>query len=421
MPDKLQQIEAALRALGPAAFQELCDAYLHRKGYESINPLGRVPGRDQVARGTPDTWIAESDGRFVFAEYTTQQGGITAKVREDLQKCADEAKTGIPQSRIREVVYCHTSVMGPADHLAMIESAREVGLVLTVFGMGPIAQDLYQKFPILARDFLHVEVDTGQILTPHEYVRAYGMSALTTPLDTEFQFRDEDADSLVEALRDNRIVILTGGQGTGKSRLALEGLRRFGETYPEATLRCIYSRGVNLFEDVRTHFAEPGDFVIFVDDANRVGGFDYVLQLLHEGRPDRNIRVLATVRDYALSKAREAVSPYGGAKEIVVGALTGEQVRMLAERNGIRNPLFLARIEEIARGNARLAMMASRVAREQGTLESILDVSELYHVYYQSVRSDLDELGHPDVRRAAGIITLLRVVDRSNPEQMEQI
>lgn len=66
-------------------------------------------------------------------------------------------------------------------------------------------------------------------------------------------------------------------------------------------------------------------------------------------------------------------------------------------------------------------MMASRVVREQETLESIRDASELYHVYYRGVRSDLDELGHPDVRRTAGIITLLRVVDRSNAEQMEQI
>lgn len=422
MADKLKQIEDALRAIGPAAFQALCDAYLHRKGYEAINPLGRVPGRDQVAPGTPDTWIAEPDGRFVFAEYTTQLEGLLAKVRSDLQKCADESKTGIPRSKIREVVYCHTSVPSVADHLAMMNTAQELGLVLTVLGLGQISQDLYQKYPGLARDFLGVEVDTGQILTPDEYAAAYGKSSLATPLDTEFQFRDEEVKELVEALERRRIVILSGPMGTGKSRLALEGMRRLHEAYPNLVLRCIYNRGANLFEDVRTHFAEPGDYLILVDDANRISGFDYVLQLLHEDRPDRTIRILATVRDYAVGKVRDAVLPYGGAAEIMVGLLTGEQVRQLAERTyGIRHGLFLSRIEEIAAGNARLAMMASRLAREEDSFESILNAAELYHAYYKGVRSELDELGHSEVRRAAGIITLFRVVDRSNTEQMEQI
>jgi hypothetical protein len=419
---KLTQIERALTGLGPAVFQQLCDAYLHRKGYEAINPLGLVPGRDQVAPGTPDTWIPEADGRFVFAEYTTQTSGLLAKIRSDFAKCMDEAKTGVPRSRIREVVFCHTGVLEPAEQLSLIELAQEHGVVLTVFSRGNLAHDLYQKYPGLARDFLGVEVDTGQILTVDEFVATYGMSSLATPLDTEFQFRDEEADRLVETLQNGRIVILAGAPGTGKTRLALEGLRRFTDGRPAAVIRCILNKGVDLFEDVRTHFAEPGEYVVLVDDANRVSGFDYVLQLLHEPRPDRTIRIVATVRDYARDKVQEAVRPYGGGAELIVGQFTSDQVQELAERAfGIRNGLYLARIAEIAAGNPRLAMMAARIAHQEGTLESIRDASELYHTYYAGIRRDLDELGDPLLVRAAGIVAFLRTVDRENTEQMDRI
>ena len=39
-----------------------------------------------------------------------------------------------------------------------------------MFGIGPLSQDLFQKYPGLAFEFLGVEVDTGQILSP-EYFR----------------------------------------------------------------------------------------------------------------------------------------------------------------------------------------------------------------------------------------------------------
>jgi hypothetical protein len=41
---KINQIQDKLRSLGDAAFQKLADAYLHKKGYEQINPIGSVIG-----------------------------------------------------------------------------------------------------------------------------------------------------------------------------------------------------------------------------------------------------------------------------------------------------------------------------------------------------------------------------------------
>jgi ABC-type polysaccharide/polyol phosphate transport system ATPase subunit len=106
---KINQIQNELRSLGDAAFQKLADSYLHKKGYEQINPIGSVIGSDKVRKGTPDTLITLSNGKYIFAEYTTQKTGVYAKFKEDLNKCFDEQKTGISVSKIEEVVFCHTS------------------------------------------------------------------------------------------------------------------------------------------------------------------------------------------------------------------------------------------------------------------------------------------------------------------------
>ena len=106
---KINQIESKLLELDGGTFQKLADSYLHKKGYEQINPLGSVVGIDKSRKGSPDTFIPLPNGKYIFAEYTTQQVGVFKKLKGDLKKCFNEAKTGISVSKIEEIVICHTS------------------------------------------------------------------------------------------------------------------------------------------------------------------------------------------------------------------------------------------------------------------------------------------------------------------------
>jgi hypothetical protein len=409
---KINQIQNKLKELDGGAFQKLADAYLHKKGYEQINSLGSVIGADKVRKGTPDTLVLLPNGKYVFAEHTTQQSGIYEKLKKDLDKCFDEEKTGIAVEKIDEVVICYTSTLDTSELDLLREQCQKRGVNLNIFGIDTLSYDLYQKYPGIARDFLNIEVDTGQILTPDDFVTAYDKNAIATPLSTTFHFREKELTQVLQELEESNLVVVSGKPGVGKSRFVLECCDRFVADHPEYNVRCIFLRGVDLFEDLRVYFAEPGSYLIFVDDANRVSKFEYFIQLLSDQHEDQQIKVIATVRDYALEKVREVARSYPDWRDLELNPLEDQQIKQLVkDEYGIINFLYSDRIAEIAKGNPRLAIMVAAVAKRENTLESINDVSSLYDEYYRSIRRDLEELGDENILQAAGIVAFFRTVD----------
>jgi hypothetical protein len=420
---KINQIQQKLLELDGGAFQKLADSYLLKKGYQQINPIGSVIGSNKVRKGTPDTLIPLPNGKYIFAEYsTTQEPNIFGKFMNDLDKCFDANKTGIPAGKIQEVVLCHTTEFSPAELEKLRVECEKHGANLNVFGIGAISYDLLEKFPGIAKDHLGVEVDTRQIVDMDRFITLYGKNRLATRLDTTFHFREDETKEIEAAMEENDLVIISGQTGVGKSRLALECCRGFTNKHPSFEVQCIFNRGVDLFEDIRVYFSAAGNSLIFVDDANRVSGFQYLIQLLQDREASQHIKIIVTVRDYALDKIRRMCEPYGSAFEKNILPFSNDQIRQLVEKEyGIKNHLYLDRIVDISQGSPRLAIMASEVAKEKNTLESIADVSELYDKYYESVRNDLDDLENALVLKVAGIVAFFRSIDRSHREMMAEI
>lgn len=419
---KINQIQKKLLELDGGAFQKLADSYLLKRGYRQINPIGSVIASNKVKKGTPDTLIPLSDGKYIFAEYTTQESNVFDKFYEDIKKCFNKEQTGIPIEKIQEVVLCHTTELSPKDLESLRIECAKHRVNLNVFGMGAISYDLLVKFPGIAKDYLNVEVDTGQIVPIDEFITYYGRNKLAARLDTAFHFREEEIKAIETALEKGDLVIISGHAGVGKSRLALECCEKFSQKHSSCKVQCIQNKGVDLFEDLRVHFSEPGEFLILVDDANRISGFRHFIDLLQDRRSDRQIKVVATVRDYALDSVKEFCLPYGDPFEINLQPLSENQVEQLVEEEcGIKNHLYLEQINKISQGNPRLAIMAAEIAKGKNTIESIRDASELYDQYYRSIRTDLQELKDPNILKVAGIVSFFGSVDRSYEELMTDI
>ncbi len=55
----------------------------------------------------------------------------------------------------------------------------------------------------------------------------------------------------------------------------------------------------------------------------------------------------------------------------------------------IKNPIYLDRIVEVSNGNPRLALMASKVAKESNNLTLLDDTINIYTEYFKSLEPDL--------------------------------
>ncbi len=425
---KLNDIQKALKAIDPGRFQKLGDLLLAREPrYKDLQSPGSVLGADKTAPGVPDSLAPLPDGGYAFAMYATEatHAKLVSKLTSDLKDCFDEAKTGIPAAEVREVFLCHTGRLSADEIAALVNEGKAKNCVVHLRDLHSFSFVLFEKAPGIAKDELGLTIDTGQILTPEEFVDRYGKSSLATRLNTAFHFREAELEQALSSLESRDLLLLAGRPGTGKTRLMLEVGKRFGERHVTFEVRSIFNRGANIFDDVRSSFSADGHYLILIDDANRLNAtLSYFLQLFAEQTTTRRIKLVVTVRGYALDNVRDSLRQHGITEygEITVEPFTDKQIQeFIAAEAQITNYQYLDRIIRIAKGNPRLAMMAAQLATTTQTLQSIDNAEQLYDEYFRSINRDLDLLSQADVIKVAGIVALLRVVDRSNDAVMSLI
>ncbi len=183
-------IEQRILEMDGGEFQKLCDAYLLASGYGKPNSTGSVAGANKVRKGTPDTFFELLNGKYVFAEYTTQKDNLFEKLKIDLGKCLDEKKTEVPISDIEEVVMCYTGQLEPAEDLFLKSQCNAKGVRLSLVSISVLANDLLNQ-PLLVRKFLNLSLDTGQVIPLESFPDIYSKSKFATTLDTRFHFREK--------------------------------------------------------------------------------------------------------------------------------------------------------------------------------------------------------------------------------------
>lgn len=253
---KLTDIQYRIDQLDGGAFQNLCDAYLTCKGYGIGYSLGMRTGTNKTAKGNPDTYFLKEDGKYVFVMYTTQKDDFVKKALKDLEKCFDANKTGIPAENVGEIVYCHTcGRLSAGDTQTLNEFCKARNSKLTLIGLDNLGSDIYWHYPRIAKDFLGVSVDTGQIMSIQDFVQVHDANKMSAPLGTKFELREAELNEAKEKLNLSDVLILSGPAGVGKTRLALQICRELASENGYEIL-CIKSNGLELYEDLVTTIEE---------------------------------------------------------------------------------------------------------------------------------------------------------------------
>lgn len=419
---KLNQIQRQILMMNAANFQKMVDSYLVATGYRNITSLGSVAGSESTRKGTPDAYFVLNNGKYVFVEYTVQKEGLYKKMLSDLGKCLNETITGIQKAKIQEIIYCHTAQLYPHQLEDLDNLCEQHNISLRIIGIDQLSQDLYQKYPIIAKEFLNVNIDTGQILTMEDFMSKYDKNTMATPLRLNFHFRKEELSSVLCSVQENDVVTVSGKAGTGKTRLVLEACRNYIHAHPTTKLLCVKNNGQNLYEDLLVYLQGYGHYLLLIDDANQTTSLDIILEYLHEKDSGKRIKVIATVRDYALDKVLKKVQEHTIPKQIKIERLKDEEIREIVRHEfNITNPLYLERIESIAHGNPRLAVMAASIAKQENTFESISDTTELIDKYFINIKKDLEDLNDINFLKVAGIISFLNNINLNDTENLKYI
>ena len=402
-------IKQKILQLDAGGFQILCDAYLGRVGYRNIVALGTQAGTQKTTKGTPDTYFTMQNGKYILVEYTTQQSGLEGKILEDLEKCFNIP--AINADDIIEIVYCHTSsnISVSADK-KLRQYCQDRGVQLTLIGIDTIASDIARYYPVLAKDHLGISIDTEQIQSPVDFVKQYDANPLAAPLDTDFQFREDEIKNLNKAFESTSIVVLSGAAGTGKTRLSIEYARIFEEHNHAKTL-IIHSKNLPIFDDLKRYLETPGCYFIVVDDANQLTHLDLITEYVNKRDEGFDVKLLLSVRNYALESVRSKLQ--GKARYAVeeLGKFSDDEIKFLVEKKyGINTQFYLERIVEISEGNARIAMFAGKIAAETNKLESIKDVTNLYDEYFGKAFTDANLDNSEQLQVTAGILAFLSSV-----------
>ena len=378
----IKDIKSKIEKLSPADFQEFCDALISNYRSGQINSYGLKPGTGKTIKGTPDSYIINEKGKYIFIEYTTQTDRIYKKLHDDIAKCLDESITKIDIEDIEEIICCYTTAhLSPSDNKKLHYLCKDKGVSLTIWGIDEIAMKALPCSYIVTR-YLGINIDTCQIFSFNDFINYYDSMSFSAPLKTNFQYRKKELDSVINALNTDSVVIITGQAGVGKTRLALEALNIFSKEKSYEIL-CFKSNRQKLYDDFVSKIDMHKKYLLFMDDINEFNELQSIMSVINSRHI--NIKIIATVRDYEKFEPINDLKHFIDPKIIELDGFTNDEIRgFLKENLNIHNYNYQEQIIHIASGNARMAYMAGKLAVEKNSLDSIKDASELYDKYYGS-------------------------------------
>ena len=404
---RLQSIENALIEINDVVFQELCDSFLalRNKNYIAFSRIGSQTGKQKSTKGTPDSFLLLPSGHYIFVEHTTNVSNKN-KLKESIQKCLEEEKTKVSIEDIIEIILCTNFNLDTEEIKELERTLEGKHIKLEFYTLDRLAIELFYNHPNLCHKYLGMSLDTGQIVSIKQFIDEYNKAAnnIATPLDNEFLHRETEIEQLCKEINNTDFLIITGSPGVGKTKLALEGINSFLTQNQNFNAYCLSYKNAHLLEDLYQYFDQNNDYILFVDDANRIDSFNQIIGFYKTIRKGK-LKIIITVRDYALNEiATRCIefSPY----KLYLNKFTDEQIIDIIKSDSFKiyNHDFQKEIVRIADGNPRLAIMTAKLAIKEQNLSALSDVSDLFEHYFTKFVSDNVDFTNPIILKSLGLI-----------------
>lgn len=427
--NQLSVIKERIKNMNDSEFQELCDSFLKLRNlnYKVFSRSGAHDTKQKTIRGVPDSFFQLPNGSYLFVESTTIEHkgkGLINKLKVDIQSCLDINKTGIPSDKIQEIVLCYTSNLKAHEVEIVNERALEImGTPPLHLGLDVLASEIFFHHKNLAHDYLGLPLDTGQVISIEKFVEEYdnGKQKLATPLGVGFVDRGDKLNEILDILENQDIVIISGSAGVGKTKLALESIKRFISSHIDYNSFAIAPKGADLIGDLSAYFDVNQNSLLLIDDVNRVDKFEQILGFYNHLNLGK-LKLILTVRDYALQNVREQLFSHRNSI-VSVEELDFEGIKKILAQEPFKilHGSYLVKINSIARGNARLAVMMAIIARRTNSLDSLNNVSDVFEQYFETFVSDEAAFKDSNILKALGILSFFFHLPYNNEELITSI
>lgn len=423
---RLQTIENRLKEINGTVFQELCDSYLiiRDNNYLAISRTGSQTGKQKTTKGTPDTFFQLPNGNFLYSEITTDTS-TKNKLANDIKACFDPDKTKIPIDKIQEIVLCFNWNIDQEKitELNTLAQSFKADIRIRYLMLQELALELHLNHRDLAHCYLGLPLDTGQIVSMDSFIKEYDRASkgIATPLNNTFLHREAELEELSNAIDSHDFIILTGAPGVGKTKLAIETISNYLADNKSYNAYCVSYKNHTLLDDLYQYFDVNKDYLLFVDDANRIDAFGQITGFFKANRKGK-LKIIITVRDYAFQEIERKCQEFS-TQRINVNKLNDEQIIDIikSEPFEILNPDYHKEIVRISDGNPRLAIMTSLLAKKEQNLYALHDVSDLFEKYFSTFIKDDGEFENPLNIRCLGIIAFFYTIPYKNKEVTESI
>ncbi|GJQ60958.1 MAG: hypothetical protein SCALA702_00110 [Melioribacteraceae bacterium] len=391
----------------------MCDSFLalRSNNYIAFSRSGSQTGKQKSIKGTPDSFKLMPNGQYIFVEHTTNISNKT-KLEDDIRKCLDYKKTRIPLKRIKEIILCANFKLSVQDVDRLKRIADKKKVQLRIYLLDELSIELFYHHRDLTNQYLGLPLDTGQIVSISKFIEEYNKAAksVATPLDNVFVHRGDELHKLNNSINSSDFIIITGSPGVGKTKLALEGISSFLSKNHQFNAYCVSFKSASLIEDLYQYFDEKKDYILFVDDANRIDSFNQIIGFYKNSRSGK-LKIIITVRDYALNDIAKRCYEFKP-EELHLKKLLDEQIIDIIKSDSFKiyNPDYHKEIIRIAEGNPRLAIMAAKLAIQEQNLYALSDVSELFEQYFARFISDNVDISKVVNLKSLGLIAFFYTI-----------
>ncbi|MFK2309866.1 hypothetical protein ACIXNW_14715 [Bacteroides fragilis] len=346
------------------------------------------------------------NSKYVFVEYSTNITKGVSKLREDIEKCLDTTKTKIPINQIVEIILCINFNLNVDEIQSLKNLLGKTKIALTIYTLDSLSLELHLQHRDIVHKYLGLPLDTGQIVSIRTFVDEYNKASkgIATPLNNTFLHREEELENIKQVIKQKDFLIITGIAGVGKTKIAIEAINSFLAENLSYNAFCLSYKNCELLSDLYQHFDDKKDYILFVDDANRIDAFNQITGF-YKSQRQGNLKIIITARDYALPIVESYCFGFAPVK-YTLKKFSDEQITDIikAEPFNISNWQFHKEIIRIADGNPRLAIMTALLAKQEQNIYALADVSDLFEKYFSTFINDDGEFSNQFNIKCLGII-----------------